>query len=102
MQPLTAIPLRISSPFKTLREKLAPKNPVFLEKNALREMPISKNLENKRKTTIGVLEKGKITSRKHDGFPRIREGDDFGKDKKGEDRKQGTGHRGEKSMNAEC
>jgi hypothetical protein len=53
--------LRISSPFKTLREKLAPKNPVFLEKNALRKKPISKNLENKRKTTIGIMEKGKIT-----------------------------------------
>jgi hypothetical protein len=49
-------------PPKTLREKLLPKNHVFFEKNTLREMPILKNLENKRKTTIGIMEKGKITS----------------------------------------
>jgi hypothetical protein len=76
------VPLRIPSPSKTLREKLAPKNPVFLEKNALCKKPFLKNLENKRKTTIGVMEKGKITS-KSPSFPRIREGDDFRKDKKG-------------------
>jgi hypothetical protein len=54
--------VRTSSPFKTMREKLAPKNPVFLEKNAIFKIPISKNRENKRKTTMVVLEKGKIKS----------------------------------------
>jgi hypothetical protein len=44
-----------------MREKLAPKTPVFLEKNALCKMPFSKNLENKRKTTIDIMEKGNMT-----------------------------------------
>jgi hypothetical protein len=46
----------IPAPPKSLREKLVPKKPVFPEKNALREMPILKNRENKQKTTRVIME----------------------------------------------
>jgi hypothetical protein len=47
---------QIPYPPKSLREKLTPRNPVFPEKKALREMPLLKNRENKRKTTRGIME----------------------------------------------
>jgi hypothetical protein len=45
------------NPPKLLREKLTPKNLVFLEKNGHRFSPIYKNRKNKRKTSWGVREK---------------------------------------------
>jgi hypothetical protein len=101
--------LLISSPFKTLREKLAPKNLVFREKNALCKKPISENLENRRKTTMGVLEKGKITSENTTVSQEFVKSEEWRVESGAwiVKREQGTADRGseigeEKRMNDEC
>jgi hypothetical protein len=63
-----------------MREKLAPKNPVFLEKNDPSRNADFEKPRKQAKNNYGSVGKRKNNARKRDGFPRIREGDDFGKD----------------------
>jgi hypothetical protein len=52
--------LLFSGPPKNYREKVGQENRVFFEKNGLRISSICENRENKRKTTMVVLEKGNM------------------------------------------
>jgi hypothetical protein len=61
--------VRTSSPFKTLREKLAPKNPVFLEKNDHSQNANFKKPQKQAENNYGSVGKRKNNARKHDGFP---------------------------------